>query len=127
MVKAKKSILIVDDDKSILRIFTRILQRQGYNTDTSETGREAIEKIDNHFYDLALIDVKLPDMDGVDLLSRIHATKPKMIKILITGFPSIEDGIKALNGGAGAYLVKPVNPVELLKIIKEKLKEQSEV
>ena len=124
MEKKKKSVLIIDDDKSILRIFTLILQKQEYEADTAETGEEATEKISNRSYDLALIDVKLPDIDGIDLSRRIHSTNPNMIKIVITGFASIENGVKSLNSGADAYLVKPVKPEELVKIIKEKLKRE---
>ena len=122
-MEKQKSILVVDDDKSILRILTRILQKQGYNTRTAETGREAEEEINNQSYDLALIDVKLPDTDGVDLLQKMQATRPNMIKIILTGFASMDNGIKALNAGADAYLVKPVEPTELLKILKEKFEE----
>ncbi len=123
MQKQKKNILVIDDDKSILRVFTRILAKAGYDVDTAETGQETLEKISNQAYNLAIIDVKLPDMNGTDLLTRIHEVKPEMIKIAITGFPSLDDGAKALDGGADAYLVKPVRPEELLKIINEKLKE----
>ena len=123
MEKKKKSILIIDDDKSILRFFTRILQKREYETETAETGEEAMEKISNRSYDLALIDVKLPDIDGIDLLKRIVPTNPNMIKIVITGFASIENGVTALNSGADAYLVKPVKLDELVKIIREKLKD----
>jgi DNA-binding response OmpR family regulator len=124
-MEKQRNILIVDDDKSILRILTRILQKQGYSTHTAETGREAEEMINNQSYDLALIDVKLPDTDGVDLLQRIQAAKPNMIKIILTGFASMDSGIKALNAGADAYLVKPVEPTELLRILKEKFEERS--
>ena len=123
----KKSILVIDDDKSILRILTRILQKQGYNTQTAETGREAEEKISKQLFDLALIDVKLPDTDGVDLLQKVQATKPNMIKIILTGFASMDNGIKALNAGADAYLVKPVEPTELLKILKQKFDERNKI
>jgi DNA-binding NtrC family response regulator len=58
------------------------------------------------------------------MTSKIHAKKPQMAKIMITGFPSVDNGIKAMNSGADAYLVKPVEPTELLKIVKEKLGEQ---
>ena len=122
-MEKKKSILIIDDDKSILRFFTRILQKREYETETAETGEEAMEKISNRSYDLALIDVKLPDIDGIDLLKRIVPTNPNMIKIVITGFASIENGVTALNSGADAYLVKPVKLDELVKIIREKLKD----
>ena len=115
-------ILVVDDDKSILRTFTRILQKNGYKIDTAETGREAIERADKKHYDLALVDIRLPDMDGTDLLAKIKQQLQNTIKIMITGFPSIESGIKALDEGAEAYLVKPVKPEELLLLIKEKLK-----
>jgi DNA-binding NtrC family response regulator len=121
----QQNILLVDDDKSILRILTRILQKQGYNIQTAETGREAEEMISSQFYDLALIDVKLPDTDGLDLLQKIQATNPNMVKIILTGFASMDNGIKALSSGADAYLVKPVEPTELLRIIKEKFEERS--
>lgn len=122
MKETKKKILVVDDDKSILRIFTRILQKSGYEIDTAETGKEAIEKAETGHYDLALVDVRLPDMDGTDLLPRMQKTMHNAVKIMITGFPSLENGVKALDEGADAYLVKPVKPEELLMLIEEKLK-----
>jgi DNA-binding response OmpR family regulator len=121
-VEANRTILVVDDDKSILRTFTRILQKNGYEIDSAETGKEAMEKAASRHYDLALVDIRLPDMDGTDLLAKIKKQLQNTIKIMITGFPSIESGIKALDEGADAYLVKPVKPEELLMLIKEKLK-----
>jgi len=117
-----KTILVVDDDKSILRTFTRILQKNGYEIDSAETGKEAIEKADTKHFDLALVDIRLPDMDGTDLLTKIKKPLQHTIKIMITGFPSLESGVKALDEGADAYLVKPVKPEELLMLIEEKLK-----
>lgn len=122
MVKAKKLILVIDDDKSILRTLTRILQKAGYEVATAETGKEAIGKAEKNRYDLALVDVRLPDMDGTDLLTKFQDIAPDTVKIVITGFPSLETGVKALDGGADAYLVKPVKPEELLSLIGEKLK-----
>jgi DNA-binding response OmpR family regulator len=124
-VEANRIILIVDDDKSILRTFTRILQKHGYEIDTAETGKEAIEKADKKNYDLALVDIRLPDMDGTELLAKMKKQLQNTIKIMITGFPSIESGVKALDEGADAYLVKPVKPEELLMLIKEKLKNRN--
>jgi two-component system response regulator ResD len=117
----KKTILVVDDDKSILRTFTRILQKSGYEIEVAETGKEAIEKAENRHYDLALVDIRLPDMDGTDLLARLKKQLQHTVKIMITGFPSLETGVKALDEGADAYLVKPVKPQELLMLIEEKL------
>jgi len=117
-----KKILVVDDDKSILRAFTRILQKNGYEVDVAETGKEALEKAETGRYDLTLVDVRLPDIDGTDLLPKMQNTMHEAVKIMITGFPSLENGVKALDEGADAYLVKPVKPEELLTLIKEKLK-----
>ena len=116
---------MIDDDKSILRTFTRILQKSDYEIDAAETGKEALEKSANQAYDLALIDIRLPDMDGTDLLAKMRQTMRDGIKIMITGFPSLETGVKALDEGADAYLVKPVKPEELLALIKEKFKTKS--
>lgn len=122
MENAKKRILVIDDDKSILRTFTRILQKNGYDIEVAETGKEAIEKSKMRRYDLALIDIRLPDMDGTDLLVKLQKTMVDAVKIMITGFPSLETGVKALDEGADAYLVKPVKPEELIALINEKLK-----
>jgi DNA-binding response OmpR family regulator len=122
----KKTILVVDDDKSILRTFTRILQKSGYEIDVAETGKEAMEKAESRHYDLALVDIRLPDMDGTDLLAKLKKQLEPTVKIMITGFPSLETGVKALDEGADAYLVKPVKPQELLMLLEEKLKNLKE-
>ena len=126
MSASKKIILVVDDDKSILRTFTRILQKSGYEIDVAETGKEAMEKAENRSYDLALVDIRLPDMDGTDLLAKLKKQLQHAVKIMITGFPSLETGVKALDEGADAYLVKPVKPQELLVLLEEKLKNREE-
>ena len=126
VAETKKTILVVDDDKSILRTFTRILQKSGYHIETAETGKEAIEKTENCHYDLALVDIRLPDMDGTDLLAKLKKQLQHTVKIMITGFPSLETGVKALDEGADAYLVKPVKPQELLVLLEEKLKNREE-
>jgi len=73
---------------------------------------------------LALLDIKLPDMEGTQLLAKLHENTPKMVKIMVTGYPSLENAMEALNQGANAYVTKPVKPEKLLALIKEKLEEQ---
>ncbi len=126
MENPKVNILVIDDDKSILNIFTRVLQKQGYNIDTAETGQETVEKLQNRNYDVALVDIKLPDTNGIDLIARMHATHPKTIKIAITGFPSLEEATKIMDQGAAAYLVKPAKSDVLIGIIAEKLKSRED-
>jgi DNA-binding NtrC family response regulator len=116
----------VEDDANIRETLKTILQQKGYNTDTAKNGQEAIQKSKAKFFNLALLDIKLPDMEGTKLLTTMHKDLPKMMKIMITGYPSIENAVEALNLGADAYIIKPVKPEKLLALIKEKLDEQSQ-
>jgi len=122
----KPSILIVEDDANIRETLSTILQQKGYNTDTAKNGKEAIQKSKAKFFNLALLDIKLPDMEGTKLLTTMHENLPKMMKIMITGYPSLENAVEALNQGADAYIIKPVKPEKLLALIEEKLEKQRE-
>ena len=122
MIQAAKTVLVVDDDKAILRTFGRILQRAGYMTETAENGKEALEKIRARSYDAALIDVILGDSNGLDLLPKIGESSPKTVRIMITGADSAEKRIEAFVNGADAFLTKPVDPVALLTVFEEKLR-----
>jgi len=126
LTKSKPAILIVEDDTSIRETLKTILQQKGYNTDTAKNGKEAIQKSQTKFFNLALLDIKLPDIEGTKLLTTMHKTLPKMMKIMITGYPSLENAVEALNQGADAYIIKPVKPEKLLALIEEKLEEQSQ-
>ena len=127
MQNNKGTIMIVDDDEEILKTFKEILQLEGYSVDIAKTGKDAIEKSKNQPYDLALLDIKLPDMEGTQLLIKMHKGSPRMMKIMITGFPSKENAIEAVNLGADAFLVKPVKSEELLKVVKEKFGELADM
>src|SRR3972149_3000746 len=115
-----KTILVVDDDKSIQRTFTRILQKNGYEIDAAETGKEAIEKADTRHYDLALLDIRLPDMDGTDLLAPKKKQLQNTIKIMITGFPLMAPAVTALDVVAESYLLNPAKSEGVLMLIEEK-------
>ena len=119
-------ILIIDDDEDIRKVLKTMLEDEGYSADTAANGKEAIRKSYRKFYNLALIDVKLPDMEGIKLLKRIKDTVPKMRKIILTGYPSIQNAIEAVNQGADAYIVKPFDMDKVLATIKEQLKKQEE-
>ena len=119
-----KSILIVDDDETILAVLKEILELDGYTVETATTGKEAIEKSENILVNLSLLDIKLPDMEGTELITKLHKADPQMIKIIITGFPSFDNAVKSLNLGADAYIMKPVNSKELLELVGEKIREQ---
>ena len=124
MVLKKARILVVDDDRTIAESLSIMLQYEGYETDVAYTGTEAIEKSRKNVYNLAILDIRLPDIEGTDLLVLLRETSPKMVKIMLTGNPMFENAVKSLNNGADAYLVKPVDIPELLETIKNKIEEQ---
>ena len=119
-------ILIVDDDESVRETFTTILEENGYIVDTAENGRDAIEKSNKNFYNAAFIDIRLPDMDGTDLLTAMKETTPKMLKIIITGYPALQNAINAVNKNADAYVLKPPKMRDVLSMLKEQLQKQKD-
>lgn len=119
-------ILIVDDDESVRETFTAILEENGYIVDTAENGRDAIEKSNKNFYNAAFIDIRLPDMDGTDLLTAMKETTPKMRKIIITGYPALQNAINAVNKNADAYVLKPPKMRDVLSMLKEQLQKQKD-
>ena len=117
-------ILVVDDDESIRNVTAIVLRREGYQVNTAQDGQEAIAKSNAEFYNLALIDIRLPDMEGTKLLSLMPATTPRMMKVIVTGFPAIENAVEAIHNGVDAYLTKPVSTEKLLATVKELLEKQ---
>lgn len=117
-------ILIVDDDESIRKTIARILEEKGYAVDTVENGKDAVARCKAKEYNLALIDIRLPDTEGTKLLNTLETVSPKMIKIIMTGYPALQNAIEAANQGADAYLIKPVKIDNLLNTIKEHLEKQ---
>ena len=119
-------ILVVDDDESIRKTLATILEEEGYVVDTAENGKEAIKKSNAKFYNLALIDIRLPDIEGTKLLTALRETSPPMVKIIITGYPSLQNAVEAVNKGADAYILKPFNIDNVLSIVREHLEKQRE-
>jgi DNA-binding response OmpR family regulator len=117
----KNRILVVDDDADILRVFKSILEKEGYIVKTAETGKDALKKIKKSKFSAYLVDVKLPDMEGTELLLKIPKNS-KAIKIIVTGFSTDEAGKKAADYGADDFLVKPVKAEELISTIRERLR-----
>lgn len=120
----KVRVLLVDDDKDITTSLSMLLELEGYEVDVAHTGKEAIEKSHENIYDLAILDIRLPDVEGTSLLTALRETSPKMAKIMLTGFPMLDNAVEALNRGADAYLIKPVDPEKLIETIKNKIEEK---
>lgn len=122
----KASILVVDDDAGIRMTLSRVLEKEGYLVETVENGEQAIEASKKWFFNVALIDIRLPDIEEIELLGRLKVTEPKMVKIIITGFPSLRNAVEAVNKGADGYVLKPFDSGKLLMMIRKHLKRQRE-
>jgi DNA-binding NtrC family response regulator len=119
-------ILIVDDDQNIRKAFSSVLKSDGYLVDAAENGAEAIKKAEMNLYNLAFIDVRLPDVNGLELLTAINRISPNTLKIILTGYPSSQDSIEATKRGAAGYMTKPVAMDQLLRTLKDHLAKQRE-
>ncbi|MEM4657782.1 MAG: response regulator [Candidatus Methanosuratincola sp.] len=126
MSQSKKRILVVDDDEDIQETLKSLLTKKGYLVDTANNGAIAIHMSESTPYNLALLDMVLPDMEGTQLLVKLKPTTPRMRKIMVTGHASLDNAIRAVNMGADGYLIKPVSPPELLRMIEDQLKRQED-
>jgi len=120
----KVSVLIVDDNGSTRKSLSLIFRKRGYETETAGTGREAMEKARDRFFNVALLDLKLPDMEGTELLASLKGIYPDMVVIMVTGYASLKTSVRALSRGALAYLIKPLNVDEVLATVKEGVDKQ---
>ena len=118
-------ILVVDDEKEIRDfLFKALSQIAGFRVELAENGEEALKKIEKEFFDLVLTDLKMPDMDGLQLVAEIAKSKPEILTVLMTGHGSIDSALEAMKRGASDYLTKPLNLeemfVRLQKVLEEK-------
>jgi DNA-binding NtrC family response regulator len=120
-----ESILVVDDDYEIRETLSSVLLSEGYIVETVKNGKEAIKASETAYFDVALIDMELPDMNGIEILRRLKEKQPRMVMIIITGFASLENAVKAVNEGAHGYVLKPFNVGELLKMLRKRLDEKA--
>lgn len=115
----KGKLLVVDDERNILRVISATLKKEGYEVEVARTGEEALDKFSANHADLVVTDFKLPGMSGVDLLSSIKSITPDVPVIMLTAYGTIERVVEAMKRGAFNYLTKPVNPDELVAVVKE--------
>jgi DNA-binding NtrC family response regulator len=119
-----ESILIVDDDAAVRKSLSSILSMEGYLVETVENGREAVRICEKSRFDIALVDIKLPDMEGTELLHRLKENQPHMIEIVITDFPTLENAMETVNEGADGYILKPFDVQKLLEMIRKHLRRE---
>ena len=116
--------MVIDDEKEIRDSLSAILEDEGYMAETAENGKIALKKCEKTPFDLALVDINLPDVNGTELIQQLKHSQPKMITIIITGYPTVENAIKAVNQKSDGYILKPIKIPELLETITRRLNEQ---
>jgi DNA-binding NtrC family response regulator len=116
---ASLRILVVDDEAPMRDSLAEWLRNEGYEADTAPGGVEALAAMERASYDLALVDIKMPGMDGLELLGRLREAYPQTMVIIITAYGSIQSAIEAMKGGATDYLLKPFDPEHLMLLVEK--------
>jgi DNA-binding NtrC family response regulator len=118
-----KNILIVDDDVELRANISDILKEAEYHPEEAASGKEAVEKISSGDFDVVLLDLMMPGMNGIEALSEIRKIKPKTKVIMITAFATVENAVDAVKKGASDYISKPFKIDNLLTVIRRTLEE----
>ena len=124
----KERILIADDEKELARAIGMILKYSDYEVDIVENGKQAVEKTNDNIYDVIILDVMMPIMDGIEALKEIRKNNIKTPVLLLTAKSQVDDKVEGLDSGANDYLTKPFDKKELLARIRTltRIKEEKE-
>jgi DNA-binding NtrC family response regulator len=123
-MKEKVNILVVDDEEIVRESLVEWLREEGYNAEAAEDGFKALEKLKERNWDIALVDLKMPKMDGLELLEKIKQESPDTQVIIFTAYATVHTAVQAIKKGAYDYLVKPLDPEEVSLLIERLLKSQ---
>jgi DNA-binding NtrC family response regulator len=119
-MEAQTRILIVDDERGMCDFLRYFLAQEGYMVEHAYSSTEALQKMEHAPYDIVFTDIRMPGMDGLDMLKRIKEHSPDVAVIVMTAYPSAEYALKAVNYGACQYLTKPLeDPDTILDIVRE--------
>jgi DNA-binding NtrC family response regulator len=121
----EKRLLVVDDDAVIRQGLQRILENGGFYVETFGNGRLAIERMQEHDFDLVITDLKMPGMSGMEVMKSIKILQPEVPIIIITGFSAVDSAVESMKGGAADYIAKPFTPEEIIEKIGTALEQKS--
>ena len=120
-METKGKILVVDDELPVCKSIARALESEDYQVDMVQSGEEALERQKENQYDVLLVDLMMPGMTGMEVLEAARARQPKLIVIMITGYPTMKTADQAVKLGAFDYLPKPFTPRELRALVSRGL------
>jgi len=124
-VNPKGKLLIVDDELSVRDSLGKWFREEGYEIGTAENASDALTRLAERKWDVALVDIKMRGTDGIELQRRMHEMEPQLITIMMTGYASVETAVQAMKNGAYDYLTKPLDPDEVAYKVKKALGERS--
>lgn len=117
-MKPVKTILIVDDEINLRRSLSMILQRAGFQTATAESAQEALRVLEGGFFNLVILDLKMPGGSGLELLPLLVQAYPEMPVAILTAHATLESAYEAIQKGACDYILKPINPMQMIARIE---------
>ena len=118
-MEKKVNIMVVDDEEIVRDSLTSWLEEDGYHVEAVESGKKALERLSEKDWDLLLVDLKMPGMDGIQLMDEVHKTAPEMLVIIMTAYATVDTAVKAMKKGAYDYFVKPFNPDDISLTIRK--------
>jgi len=118
-MEKKVNIMVVDDEEIVRASLTSWLEEDGYHVEAVESGRKALDHLSDRNWDLMLVDLKMPGMDGIQLMDEVHKTAPEMLVIIMTAYATVDTAVKAMKKGAYDYFVKPFNPDDISLTIRK--------
>lgn len=116
-------ILVIDDEEIVVKSCLRSLETEGYIVDTALSGKEGIDLFEKNPYDLVIVDLKMPAMNGLEVMRKMKDIRPNQKIMIMTGYDTIEHIVESISSGAAHYLEKPFTPIMLLERVKEVLEE----
>ncbi|MFQ6003519.1 MAG: sigma-54-dependent transcriptional regulator [Candidatus Zixiibacteriota bacterium] len=125
MMELKNRILIIEDDKRLREVLKKILEREGFDVEMVGDGSTGISKSKQDFFDIALTDLKMPGIDGIEVLKAIKESSPQTYVIIMTAYGTIDSAVEAMKNGAFHYITKPFKAEEILMVIKKALDDRN--
>jgi two-component system response regulator (stage 0 sporulation protein F) len=122
-----KRVLVVDDEQNSREGLSKILTKEGYVVHTAENGKKALTEAENNKFDLIITDLRMPEMDGIEVLEKLRKKNKDMGVVIVTAYGEVNSYLKAMNLGAFEYLNKPIHLEELRRVINKALHESSKV
>jgi len=121
-----KKILVIDDEELITKSLLKLLDKEGYNTSIARSGEEAVNRVKESDFDLIICDIRMPEMDGIEMIKKIRSHLKKMSKkpipeVLITGYADKEKYEEAMGLKVADYIYKPFDMLDFLRVVKKQL------